>query len=375
MERAGIYVHIPFCRAKCPYCDFFSLPQKEPPWRDYLDALKQELLLRKEDLTGLSFQTLYVGGGTPSLFPPHFYEEWLDFLAKHLDLELKERTIEVNPEGLSLGSLKALRRIFNRLSIGAQSFSEKGLNTLRRRHNVEDILKVIDWASEASFENISLDLIFAWPGQTLKDLEDELKKIFSLPVVHLSFYELTIEPGTPFYSLYEKGALQKPSEEDITQMFLLLWERTKAAGFGHYEVSNYARPGYQCAHNILYWTSAPFVGFGPGAASFLHQVRRKNKEDLQAYLEALKEKRRPPEELDVLDPEARFREAIVLGLRLVQGVRRSAFKKRFGFDLAQYYGPLLAKLASQGLVSWDGENLKLTPHGRLLANFVARELI
>ncbi len=374
-EKAGIYLHIPFCRAKCPYCDFFSLPVKTPPQDAYLQALKKELLLRKEEGAGLVFETVYVGGGTPSLFSPDFFREWFAFLDLHLDLKLKEATIEVNPEGVSLEFFKKLRPMFNRVSIGAQSLSEKGLQVLGRRHKVCDILRALEGALEAGFQNVSLDFIFAWPGQGLKDWARELEAILALPVTHLSFYELTIEPGTPFYELQQKGLLEKPPEEEIEEMFLLLWERTRARGFEHYEISNYSRPGYACRHNLLYWKVEPFIGLGPAAASYLRGTRKKNVEGLSAYMQALREERLPLVEEEKLDKEAHFREAVILGLRLIEGVERKELQDRFGFDLVAYYGVRLERLVRQGLVSWEGERLKLTPKGLLLANVVARELV
>ncbi len=373
--RAALYLHVPFCRRKCPYCDFFSLPLPKPPVKDYLQALKTEILLRKEEVEGLTLVTFYAGGGTPSLLPPWFYEELFDFLAKHLRLELKEATLEANPEGLSLSLLRGYRALFNRLSLGAQSFSPKGLKVLGRAHSVEETKKAAWLAREAGFENLSLDLIFAWPGQRLEDLEKELEEALSLVPEHLSAYELTVEPGTRLAEEVRRGEKRKPSEEEILLMFRLLWERLSQEGLEHYEISNYARPGRRCLHNLFYWRAEPYLGLGPGAASFLRGQRSKTKEDLSLYQQALWQGKLPPQEKEQLDLEARFREAVILGLRLREGVKRSELKARFGLDLAAYYAQEITRLQALGLVFWDGERLFLTEEGLFLANVVFRELV
>ncbi|NPB10002.1 MAG: radical SAM family heme chaperone HemW [Thermodesulfobacteria bacterium] len=373
--RAGLYLHVPFCRRKCPYCDFFSLPVSDPPVEEYLRALKKELELRREELEGLVFTTFYVGGGTPSLLPPWFYEELFSFLAGRLSFAPEERTLEANPEGLTPSLLKEYRLLFNRLSLGAQSFSPEGLRVLGRLHTVEQTKEAVLRAQEAGFQNLSLDLIFAWPGQTVEMLAREIEEALSLAPEHLSCYELTVEPGTPFEQAFRRGTLRKPREEEILAMFSLLWERLAAAGFEHYEISNYARPGRRCLHNLFYWRAEPYLGLGAGAASFLGGRRTKNLEDLKGYLSALEQGRRPVGEEEELDSEALFREAVVLGLRLREGVLRRELRERFGFDLAQYYAREIPFLEARGLVHWDGERLRLTARGLLLANVVFRELV
>ncbi len=342
---------------------------------EYLRLLEREFLLRKDEVEGLNFVTFYAGGGTPTLLPPSFYERLLSFLARHLSLSLEEATIEVNPEGLNLKLLQGYRRVFNRLSLGAQSLSPRGLRVLGRLHEVEDIKKAVFWARKAGFENLSLDLIFAWPGQRVSEFEEELEHALSLAPEHLSCYELTLEPGTRLFEEVRAARLRKPPEEEILEMFALLWEKLEEAGFEHYEISNYARPGKRCQHNLFYWQARPYLGLGPGAASFLGARRSKTREDLSSYQQALSRGMLPPREEEILSREKRFREAVILGLRLCEGVNREELKERFGFDLFEYYAPQLEVLELRGLLFRDDKRVRLTKKGLLLANVVFRELV
>ncbi len=373
---AGLYLHVPFCRSKCPYCDFYSLPQALSQASAYLRALKQEIALWAPFVQDYRFVTFYAGGGTPSLLGPDFYAAVLEALEASFSLALEELTLEANPEGLDLEDLKALRALgFNRLSLGAQSFDPKGLKVLGRRHGVADISRAVSLARKAGFENISLDLIFAWPGQDLSGLKQELKALLELAPEHVSCYELTVEPESSLAEKVACGELSLPPEEIVVEMYALIQETLAQQGLWRYEISNYARTGYQCRHNRFYWEVRPFLGLGPAAASHVGAVRYKNAADLAAYLQALDQGHWPPRELDVLDPEARFREAVVLGLRLLEGVSAPELKARFGFDLHTYYGQTLADLVAQGFLCWQGERLCLTPKGLLVASEIQAHLV
>ena len=377
LEEAALYLHVPFCRSKCPYCDFYSLPLV--PERDllesFLKALKKEVLLRREELKGFQFVTFYVGGGTPSLLPRWFYLDLFEFLRETLAFSPEEATLEANPEGLTLEYLAGLREIFNRLSLGAQSLLNEGLRALGRRHRVREVKEAFRAAREAGFRNISLDFIFGWPGQTLSLLTRELEELRLLGPEHVSYYELTIEEGTPFHQAFEKGELSLPPEEEVVRMHEMIDSFLKEAGYEHYEISNFARPGFRCRHNLFYWEARPYLGLGPGAASYLHGRRSKNVEDVRVYLQSLEAGRLPPREEEELPREKRFREAVILGLRLLEGIDLEAFKSRFGYEVREYYGPRLEKLRDLGLLELVGGRLRLTRKGRLLANVVFRELV
>jgi len=341
----------------------------------YLKALQKEFLLRQEEISSYRFVTFYAGGGTPSLAPIWFYEEVFGFLKTVLDFSPREITLEANPEGLNKLVLVSFREIFNRLSLGAQSLNPEGLKALGRRHQVEEVKMAFEAARTAGFENIGLDLIFAWPGQTLKELKEELEKLVSFGPEHISCYELTLEEGTPFYQAARKGKILLPAEEDVVSMHELIHSFLVAKGYEHYEISNFARPGFRCRHNLFYWEARPYLGLGPGAASFFGKKRYKNLEDLSLYLKNLEEGKPPPREEEILSQEVRFREAVILGLRLLKGIKLESLVKRFGINPLEYYGETLEKLLKEGLLEISGENLRLTGRGRLLANVVFRELV
>ncbi len=374
--QAGLYVHIPFCKAKCPYCDFYSISNALDKSVPYLEALKTEVTLWARLLKNYRFVTFYVGGGTPSLLSPKFYEELLDHLYQILSFEPHELTIEANPESLSLRRLKEFRSLgINRLSIGAQSFLDKGLKALGRRHTVADIQKAVALARKAGFENLSLDIIFAWPGQKLKDLEKEISLAISLSPEHISCYELTIEKNTLFGKLYKEGKLNLPDENTILAMYHLIEEYLSSNGYEHYEISNYAKPGWHCKHNLFYWEAKPYLGIGPSGASYIENVRYKNLESLDVYIKALQSKNFPPREEEKLSKEERFREAVILGLRILQGISRKKLYKSFGFDIKRYYGETLENLVEKGFLEWAGDLLRFTKSGMLLANQVLSYLV
>ncbi len=377
LEEAALYLHVPFCRAKCPYCDFYSEPLVPSPSlvERFLAAVKKEVLLRIKEIAPYRYVTFYAGGGTPSLLPAEFYQELLHFIGSKLSFEPEELTLEANPEGLTLAQLKALRGVFNRLSLGVQSLSERGLKVLGRRHSLKEAEEAVSLARLSGFENLSLDLIFGWPGQTREELSKELKRLIDLNPLHVSCYELTLEEGTKLYALYTSGKIDLPPEEEVVSMHQLIHDFLTAKGFEHYEISNYARPGYRCRHNLFYWQARPYLGLGPGAASYLNGVRSKNIENLEIYLESLEKGALPPRDEEKLSPEARFREAVILGLRLLEGIDPKALEHRFGYNVWHYYGKTLEKLIETGLLEFVQGKLRLTPKGRLLANVVFRELV
>ncbi len=374
--EAALYLHVPFCQAKCLYCSFYSVPNALDLVPLYLKALREEIRLWTQRVSQYRFVTFYVGGGTPSLLEPSFYKEFLEVVSRELDFSPQECTIEANPEGLTLSKLKAYRELgFNRFSLGAQSLDPRGLKILSRRHQIRDILQAIDLACRSGFENISLDLIFAWPGQDLKTLREELKSLLSLGIPHLSFYELTFEPGTRLYHEMLAGRISPLPEEEIVEMYYLIHQELEKKGFSHYEISNYARPGYQAKHNLFYWQARPFLGLGPAAASDVLGTRYKNISDLKSYLKALRQGVFPPREEERLSLEARFREAVVLGLRLLEGVSAPELKQRFGYDLRLYYGENLDFLIRAGFLEWKGDYLCFTFPGLLVANQIQARLV
>jgi len=369
--KAALYLHVPFCRQKCPYCDFYSIAVR-PEEEVYLRAvLKEAELWRSVLAEDLCLVTFYAGGGTPSLLSPSFYEKLFEGLGRIFDFRPEELTLEANPEGLNRERLKGYRRAgFNRLSLGIQSLSEKGLRALGRRHTLREALQALSEARESGFENLSVDLIFGWPGQTLEDLQRELEGILRITPEHISYYELTPEEGTPLFEDLRAGRLRLPGEETLVNMYLALHEGLSGAGYRHYEISNYARPGYACRHNLFYWKALPYLGLGPGAASLMELKRYRNPPDLTLYYRLLSEGRLPAVPEENLSREEAFREAVVLGLRLLEGVSARELYRRFGLDLFRIFPREIDELLKAGLVTREGDRLRLTLKGLLLSNQV-----
>lgn len=320
----GLYIHIPFCNQKCPYCDFFSVVVNKPDFGTYFDVLLRELEIYKEHYR-LEFKTIYFGGGTPSVVPPKVYENFFNRLGKLIDLSrVEEITIELNPETYGYKDFKQLLDIgFNRFSVGVQSFLEENLRILGRKHSVKHSLETIENLSKAGAENISVDLIWGIPGQTPEKLKEEFKILKNLPVVHLSAYLLTVYEETPLQNLVEKGVFKLPNEEDIEKLYYTLLEQTEKLNFERYEISNFAKDGkYRSKHNLLYWQMKPFLGIGAGAWSFDGYRRWRNVRNINLYVEILKNGILPIEEKIGLNSEELLKEKIIMGLRTTEGIEK-----------------------------------------------------
>jgi oxygen-independent coproporphyrinogen III oxidase len=281
---AGIYIHIPFCRQKCYYCDFYKTVNSSHTGK-FLSALKLEILKRHNYIRGENIRTVYFGGGTPSVLTEGELNEILDVLNVHFHIEKgAEITFEANPDDLTPVYLQTLKRAgINRLSIGIQSFFDIHLRKMNRRHDSQQAVCAIDDAFEAGFENISTDLIYGLPGLTLQQWEESLRKMFSLPVAHLSAYHLTYHEGTAFYTWLKKGTLKELSENESVKQFNLLLDEASRAGFEQYEISNFARNGMYSKHNMAYWSGTKYLGLGPSAHSFNGASRQWNIAHIDAY--------------------------------------------------------------------------------------------
>ncbi len=365
MEETALYLHIPFCRKKCPYCNFYSITQGFEE-TVYLSALKKEIFFWKERFN-IKIKTFYAGGGTPSLLSPKFYESLFEILSKDFDFAPLELTLEANPETLSLEKLKAFRAIgFNRISLGVQSLTKKGLKFLGRIHSVDKALKAIDWFNKANFENFSLDFIYDWKGQGLKTLEKELKLVLSLTPSHLSFYELTLEEGTPMRRIYKKKSWS--SEKKVGALCKLIEDTLEGAGYERYEISNYALPGKKCLHNRFYWEVKPYLGIGAGAVSRIGKYRWKNPENYFFYTSQLIEKGAPPFEIvEVWDKKEWAKEYIFMGLRLKEGIKISFLTKK-GYSFSHNALKLLEKY---DFIHKTGGRVFLSFKGKLLHNRIA----
>jgi oxygen-independent coproporphyrinogen-3 oxidase len=362
----GLYIHIPFCNQKCPYCDFFSLTTRPVDFETYFNALVEEIKIYA-DAYRFSLKTVYFGGGTPSVIPPGVYEKFFHHLGKVLELSaLEEVTIEVNPESYTFEDFKALKDIgFNRISVGVQSFLDKNLKLLGRKHSVRDSLRTLEEAHRAGFNNISVDLIWGLPGQSINDLKKEFKVLKQTPAVHLSAYLLTLYEETPFYLLHRQGRLKLPSQEEVELLYQTLLEETERLGFERYEISNFSKgEEFKSRHNLLYWKMEPFLGVGAGAWSFDGKRRWSNVKNLPLYVRrVLKDKTFPREELIELTPDELKKEAIILGLRTTEGIPARWIEGRLPEEVLKEF------------FTRKGDKIAFNPRGFLVSNAILSMLV
>lgn len=373
----GLYVHIPFCIRKCYYCDFNSFRLRGPERDHFLDLLEQEAdrwAARLEAAGGVPvLDTLYVGGGTPTTLEAGQLARLFGALRQRFPLAPQaEITVEANPGTLTLEKLAALREAgVNRLSLGAQVFDDGLLRRLGREHDTAAIETSVALAREAGIPSLNLDLIFALPGQDLRGWRATLQRALALEPDHLSCYSLIIEEGTPFYRWHQMGRLPRPDEEEELAMYQAAIEAAEGAGLAQYEISNFARPGHQSRHNLIYWRNQPYLGLGPGAHSWWEGVRRANLGPLPAYEAALQAGRLPLEREEPISRALEMDETMFLGLRLTrEGVDRAAFRARFGTEPEAVYGLAIDRLVRLGLLEADAHRIRLTRQGVPVANQV-----
>ncbi len=354
----SIYLHVPFCTRKCPYCDFFSVEGHSACLHAYPRKLIEHLRLCRHQATG-PVETIFFGGGTPSLLPPGEIGGILDEIAVHFSLSPQpEITLEANPGTLTSDSLRGYRQAgVNRLSLGIQSFNQQMLKTLGRIHTPEQARNAFCWARDAGFSNLSLDLMFGLPGQTDEDLEAELERIIELCPEHVSLYGLTIEQGTPFFDQHRKSRIIPADDETTARMYLDIDARLNAAGYGHYEISNFARPGFESRHNLRYWQRRSNLGFGAGAHSFCDLGWGRRMEvpaDIERYFALLDKGEDPAVLLETFDRAGAMSETLYLGLRTAEGVDDRAFFNRFGQTVREAF-PLAIERCGNHLRLIDGK--------------------
>ena len=348
-EELSLYIHIPFCVRKCGYCDFLSAPADEKARDWYVQALLMEIeRYRGTETADRKIKTLYIGGGTPSILSVN----QLDCIIQKIKCTFNfcgdiEASMEMNPGTASKEKCSALYQMgINRLSIGLQSTNDKELKTLGRIHSYEDFLNTYTWCREAGFQNINVDLMAALPYQTVESYTTGLRKIIRLAPEHISAYSLILEEGTPFYQKYNSGCYPLPDEEQERLMYRETEQILAQAGYERYEISNYAKKGYACRHNLVYWQGGDYLGLGLGSSSYMDGVRFHNTTDLNTYVNqgAYVEDR---EELSV---QAKMEEFMFLGLRVMAGVSGTEFEKRFGKTMEDVYGDVLRKHEEEGLL-------------------------
>jgi len=367
----GLYVHVPFCHSNCTYCDFYRVSYRDRSADSFLEALRLELATLPSDLQP---RTIYVGGGTPSALREDQLETLLELL-QPFRLREEEYTFEVNPKSATLAKIRMLEAAgVSRVSFGAQTFSASALATMGRRHLPEDIGRIYTLLRER-IPSISFDLIFAHPAQTLEEWDFDLTSALELSPDHLSVYALTYEAGTPMTERVKRGELARVPEDLERDMYLLAVSRLTSAGYEHYEVSSYSRPGHRSLHNQAYWNQNDYVGVGPGACSTIEGVRYTNVRDLDAYMRGLRETGLPPRHEEHLSALEKLNELLLLSLRTKDGLSLSRFHKLAGEDLGKYSAGGVDRLIEQGLLRVAGDCLQLTQEGLCLADRVISDLM
>ena len=409
MKELELYLHIPFCERKCAYCDFLSAPADLPVRISYIKKLQEEIAYYGAQYGEYQVSSIFFGGGTPTILEGYQLAAILETVKEHFNITTDaEITVECNPGTLTAGKAEKLVQAgFNRLSMGLQSADDRELHLLGRIHNFAQFLESYDLARKAGFQNINVDLMSALPGQTLKSWQDTLQKVTALRPEHISAYSLIIEEGTPFYERFaederireEGGHPRLLPEEDVErQMYELTETFLHTKGYERYEISNYAKPGYECRHNCGYWTRKDYLGLGLGASSLVEHQRFQNTSDLKTYLEQeyspqcegqherIAETIQLQEEtglsqtghhihIEILDKKSEMEEFMFLGLRLMAGISRQQFEKKFQVTLNSVYGEGLRKLKGEQLIEEVAGYVRLTEHGIDVSNYVLAEFL
>ena len=371
MKQIGLYLHLPFCMQKCRYCDFSSWAGREDLKTPYINALMSELETYRGE--NIAVNTIFLGGGTPTLFDGETLVQLLDKCREIFDISRDaEISIECNPGTADRKKLEILfKGGFNRLSIGLQAWQEHHLKQLGRIHNSRQFRETVDWAKEAGFINISADVIFGLPGQTWEEWKETLEKAVSTGINHLSAYSLIIEEGTVFYEWMKQGKISQMDDERERSLYHRGVALLESLGFMQYEISNFAKPGWECRHNLNYWRNGEYLGCGCSAHSFFRSVRRANAAGIEQYIERIQSGKPAVDYSEEIDMETEVVETLMLGFRLNEGINKKAFQNRFGFSLHERYGDPIMELKNQGLLTEDEEAVRPTPLGFDFQNRIA----
>jgi oxygen-independent coproporphyrinogen-3 oxidase len=375
MQELSVYVHIPFCAKKCSYCDFNAYSGMGALAYSFVNALLKEIA--GSELKGRPVSTIFFGGGTPTYLAAEQLTAILAAIGSQYNiLPDAEISAEANPTSAEADKFEAMRSAgFNRLSIGVQAFQDRLLRAVDREHSAEEAVEAFQKARSAGFENISIDLMFGLPEQTREDWEESLERAIELGTEHLSVYSLTIEPGTRFERLHAGGKLALPDEDSELWMYERAIERLYEAGLEHYEVSNFARRGYQARHNLTYWHNREYIGFGPGAVSYIEGRRWTNEKLPSRYIAKIRDGKSLTTEEEQLSTEGALAETLMVGLRLREGIALSPLKTRYGVDPRQKYQALFERLSEEGLLEETEDTIRLNHKGLLRANDIFIELL
>ena len=373
MKKISLYIHIPFCKQKCLYCDFPSYSGKERLMNEYIDALNNEILQKAEKY---SINSIFIGGGTPSYLKDSNLKSLLATLNK---LKLKENlefTVECNPGTLNEKNLNIMKEYnVNRISMGLQATTNSILKDIGRIHSYEEFKNNYFLARDIGFDNINIDLMFGLPNQTLETWKESLEEIAKLEPTHISAYSLIIEEGTRFYNLYEKDKLNLPNEDVERIMYLSTKDILNKYGYHQYEISNFAKVGKECFHNKVYWKCNEYLGLGVSASSFIDKNRIKNIDDIEQYIEKINKGESVIGQIHVNDISDDMEEFVFMGLRMIQGIKINEFEKRFNKNIYEVYGDIIEKNIKKELLICNSEKLFLSSRGIEISNYVMSDFI
>ena len=379
-DNIGIYIHIPFCKSKCLYCDFFSVADGKKFEKKYVEALRNEIIKRiSVNKNGYHVNTIYIGGGTPSYIDEKNIYEILETIKNCCEIdENVEITIEANPGTVSQEKMEAYKKMgINRLSIGLQERNDKLLKEIGRIHTNAEYLKTIEYANKAGLNNINTDIIIGLPNQTIYDVENTLNQLISLNLTHISIYSLIVEEGTKLEKLIDNGTLKLPDEEMERYMYWFAKRKLEENGYIHYEISNFSKIDYRSRHNVDCWNQKEYLGFGAGASSYNGIARYKNIEDLEKYIENMEKDNFAKNIVieEIQNREDKMKEYMLLGLRKINGININNFRKKFGTTPLYKYNKELTKLLREELILMDTNNIRLSKKGLNLANVVWEEFV
>jgi putative oxygen-independent coproporphyrinogen III oxidase len=375
-KSTSAYIHIPFCEHICYYCDFNKVFLEGQPVDEYIEALLKEARLALRQNPVEKMETLYVGGGTPTSLTASQLERLLSGLREILPYYNGEFTVEANPGDLTADKLDVMKNYgVNRLSMGVQTFDDRLLKKIGRKHTAQDVYDTIQLLEEKDFSNVTIDLIYALPGQSLESFRDTVTRALALDLPHYALYSLILENQTMFMNWVRRGKMHLPEQELEAQMYAETIDAMEKAGRKQYEISNFAKPGFESQHNLVYWNNQNYFGLGAGASGYLGNRRYKNRGPIQHYLKSLKNDQLPVLEEEILTQKAQIEEEMFLGLRKILGVDKTVFENRFGFSMMDVYGDVIEKLKQQKLITETDSGVCLTEEGLFRGNDVFEEFL
>ena len=376
-KEFGIYIHIPFCVRKCLYCDFLSFACDNDAQERYMEALYKEIKAFSRHLEGVEVSTVFIGGGTPSVVDTALLERVIEALKENYSVKADaEITMELNPGTVTADSLKKYKAMgINRLSMGLQAWQDRLLKTLGRIHTAEKFKESFLLAREAGFDNINVDIMLSLPGQTMEDVKETFENVISLSPEHISAYSLIVEDGTPFKDMFESGKFEEIDEDFDRNIYRFSCEMLEKNGYKRYEISNFAKKGFESRHNSLYWRTDEYIGFGLGAHSYFNGERYHNTADMERYIALSEDHESIKEDVEKLTKEDKISEFMFMGLRMDEGVKKSVFKERFDVDMNDIYSEIIIKYKDMGMIEDMGDSIHLTDKGIDVSNVIFSEFL